>query len=162
PSRASLPTLFGIEQGLYPVLSRSFMASVTAHLVLVALLATFTIWAAPSFHERPKVSSMLVTDVGSYVWPAAPGRMGGGGGGGDNDKMEASKGTPPRFERNQIAPPAIVVRNEDPRLPTEPTVVGPPSIVLSQDGPTGDLFSRTMGPPSNGVGSEGGIGSGER
>ena len=52
--------------------------------------------------------------------------MGGGGGGGDRDKLQAPKGKLPKLAMEQITPPAIVVRNEHPKLAVEPTVVVPP------------------------------------
>ncbi len=157
-----LPTLFDSGHGMYPVHRSSFMASIVGHAVMVALLVTSGIWAAPRFHEKPRVSSVLVTDIGSYVLPPAPARTGGGGGGGDSDKLQASKGNPPRFDREQLTPPSIVVRNEQPKLPAEPTVVGPPALSFPQTGPTGDPFSRVLGPPSNGIGTTSGIGNGNR
>jgi periplasmic protein TonB len=54
----------------------------------------------------------------------------------------------------------VVVRNENPKLPVDPTVVGPPRIQLPQLGRPGDLLSGLLGPPSSGTGSGGGIGSG--
>src|SRR5580765_154511 len=157
-----LPTLAGSGYGLYPVQRSSFMASLVAHAALLALLVTSGIWAAPSFHEKPRVHSVLVTDLSSYVLPPAPDRAGGGGGGGDRDILQASKGTPPRFAREQITPPAIIVRSEQPRLPAEPTVVGPPALSFPQTSQTGDPFSRVLGPPYNGTGASGGIGNGNR
>jgi TonB family protein len=127
----------------------------------VALVVTSGIWAASSAGEKPKVHSVLVTDI-SYVLPEAAKDSRGGGGGGDHDVLQASKGNPPRFARNQTAPPAIVVRNEKPKLPADATVVGPPNLSFPQDSQLGDPFSRVFGPASNGTGSEGGIGSGNR
>ena len=56
----------------------------------------------------------------------------------------------------------MIVQNEQPKLPVEPTVVVPPEIHLPslQTGALGDPFSNVMGPPSSGTGSGGGIGSG--
>ena len=157
-----LLTLAGSEHGLYPVQRSSFMASLGAHALMVALLVTSGIWAAPSFHETPNVHSVVVTDLGSYVLPPAPDTAGGGGGGGDSDMLQASNGNPPRFARAQIAPPAIVVRSEQPKLPAEPTVVGPPALSFPQTSQIGDPFSHISGPPSNGTGTGGGMGSGDR
>src|SRR5258706_7458728 len=64
-----LPTLAGFEYGLYPVQRSSFMASLGAHALMVALLVTSGIWAAPSFHEKASVHSVLVTDLSSYILP---------------------------------------------------------------------------------------------
>src|SRR6266567_6303720 len=67
-----LPALAGSGYGLYPVQRSSFMASLVAHAAMLALLVTSGIWAAPRFHERPRVHSVLVTDLSSYVLPPAP------------------------------------------------------------------------------------------
>jgi TonB family protein len=66
----------------------------------------------------------------------------------------------PKLSREQITPPAIVVRNEQPKLPVPPTVVVPPDVKLPQLGPIGDPLSAVLAPPSNGTGSGSGIGSG--
>jgi len=156
-----IPTLAGFERSLYPIQRSSFMASLGAHAVIVALIVTSGIWAAPSFHEKPNVHSVLVTDL-TYVLPLAPDDAGGGGGGGDSDILQASRGNPPRFARDQIAPPAIIVRSEQRKLPAEPTVVGPPALSFPQTSQLGDPFSHIPGPPSNGTGASGGMGSGKR
>jgi TonB family protein len=64
----------------------------------------------------------------------------------------------------QITPPAMVVRNPNPKLTVEPTVVMPPQVklptmnaALNFGDPKAVLPS---GPASNGTGSGGGIGSG--
>ena len=63
----------------------------------------------------------------------------------------------------QITPPAMVIRNDNPKLAVEPTVVVPPQIKL----PPGCLellgdpkSAVPSGPASNGTGMGGGIGSG--
>jgi len=88
--------------------------------------------------------------------------MGGGGGGGDRDKLAATKGKLPKLSMQQLAPPAVVIRNDNPKLPVEPTVVVPPDIKIASNMPNlGDPMSRVPeGPLSNGTGSGGGIGSG--
>src|SRR6266550_2591812 len=63
----TLPALAGSGYGLYPVQRSSFMASLVAHAAMLALLVTSGIWAAPSFHDNPRVHSVLVTDLSSYV-----------------------------------------------------------------------------------------------
>jgi len=95
--------------------------------------------------------------------PPSKTQVGGGGGGGDRDKFQASKGKLPKFSMQQITPPMVVVRNDNPKLAVEPTVVVPPQIKLAQlNMPNlGDPMSHLpSGPPSNGTGSGGGIGSG--
>jgi periplasmic protein TonB len=160
PSSEILPTLFGAGYGAYPVHRSSFIASALAHTTVLALLVTAGIWAARDAHEVPKVSSVVLTDLRPYILPPAPDQAGGGGGGGDREKLQASKGHPPRFAAEQITPPAIVVRSEQPRLTADPTVVGPPSLSFPQTGPMGDPLSGILGPPSNGTGNGGGLGNG--
>lgn len=90
--------------------------------------------------------------------------IGGGGGGGDRDKLVAPKGKLPKQSMEQITPPAMVIRNDHPKLPVEPTVVIPPQVKLNMAAGMpnlGDPLSKLpSGPPSNGTGSGGGIGSG--
>ena len=90
--------------------------------------------------------------------------IGGGGGGGDHDKLVAPKGKLPKQSMEQITPPAMVIRNDHPKLPVEPTVVIPPQVKLNMAANMpnlGDPLSKVpSGPPSNGTGSGAGIGSG--
>src|SRR5207244_9493274 len=87
---------------------------------------------------------------------------GGGGGGGDRDKFQAPKGKLPKQAMEQITPPAMVVRNDHPKLTAEPTVVIPPQVHLASNNMPnlGDPMSPLpSGPPSHGVGSGSGLGS---
>jgi TonB family protein len=88
----------------------------------------------------------------------------GGGGGGDRDKLPAPKGKLPKKSLQQITPPQVIVRNDNPKLTAEPTVVVPPQVKLAdaQVPNLGNPMATTMptAPPSNGGGSGGGIGSG--
>jgi hypothetical protein len=77
--------------------------------------------------------------------------------------LQAPKGKLPKFAMQQIVPPMVVIRNDNPKLTAQPTVVMPPEIRLAMNNlPTlGDPMSPLpSGPPSNGTGSGGGIGSG--
>jgi TonB family protein len=62
----------------------------------------------------------------------------------------------------QITPPAIVVRNDHPKLPVQPTVVMPPEVKMAMNAPNlgNPTAAMPSGPPSNGTGAGGGIGSG--
>src|SRR3954469_1328968 len=57
--------------------------------------------------------------------------IGGGGGGGDRDKLVAPKGKLPKLAMEQITPPAMVIRNEHPKLEVQPTVVIPPQVKIN-------------------------------
>jgi len=155
-----LPTLFGEGYGAYPVHSYSFAASVVAHAVAIALVLGSGVWFAKNKNEVQQQMVDLVTDVSAYVLPPAKQQAGGGGGGGERDKMQPSKGSAPKFSREQITPPAVILRNDHPELAVEPTVVGPPDIKLPTFPTTGDPMAKLIGPPSNGPGSGAGIGSG--
>ena len=156
-----LPSLFG-GQEFYPVHRASFMASALAHAAALVLVITVGILAAQGPKEVPRVSSVLMTELGSYPLPAAADRIGGGGGGGDRSPQPASRGNPPRFALEQMTPPAIIVHNEADKLRAEPTVVGPPELSLARTVQIGDPLSSILERSSNGPGSGGGIGAGSR
>jgi len=158
---ATLLTLFGAGYGLYRTRRSSFVLSFTGHTLAIALFLASARFVAAHHHEiRRQVG--IVTDVSPYILPPSASKSGGGGGGGDRDKLQASKGILPRFSREQLAPPAVVIRNENPELPVEPTVVVPPEVNLRLPlaGLLGDPLSSNVSMPSNGTGAGGGIGSG--
>jgi periplasmic protein TonB len=155
-----LPTLFGEGCGLYKARPTTFVFSFVGHVAVIAILLTSGQYVVSHRREIRRQVIGVITDVSPYVLPASASQAGGGGGGGDRDKLAASKGALPRFAREQITPPAVVVRNEDPKLAVEPTVVAPPLLQLPQTGVLGDPLSAVLGPPSNGPGFGGGIGSG--
>jgi TonB family protein len=153
-----LPTLLGLGGGAYPLQRSSVALSFVLHAAAVVLIASSGFWLT---QHRQQLTHQVTTifSASDYALPVAPGKAGGGGGGGDGDKLAASKGTPPRFAREQLTPPAVVLRNPEPKLPVEATVIGPPQLTFSPQSPTGDPLSALL-TPSNGAGSGGGIGSG--
>jgi protein TonB len=155
-----LPTLCGEGYGAYRARPAAFVFAYALNLLVAGLVIWSGHWVVSHREQIKQQVVSLVTDVSPYILPPAKTEAGGGGGGGDRDKLQASKGSPPKFAREQITPPAIIVRNEAPKLTAEPTVVGPPEIKLPQLGQMGDPLSNIVGPLSNGTGSGGGIGSG--
>ncbi len=155
-----LPTLFGTGDGAYPVHRSNFAISAAIHVALLAGIATTGVWMATHPQLAPHSTSIVITELVAPTLPAAEDQSRGGGGGGDRDKLTDSQGSLPRFARQQIAPPAIVVRNENPKLPAEPTVVGAPDLSMPQTSPIGNPLSAIL-QPSNGPGSGGGIGNGQ-
>lgn len=86
---------------------------------------------------------------------------GGGGGGGMRSPTPPSLGNLPRPADKQLAPPTPEVKNPDPILVVEPTIVAPqmtnlPQVTLLQLGDPDGI----PGPPSAGPGFGGGIGTG--
>ncbi len=146
----------------YSVNRSSFLYSYALNMLAVAALIFASHW---TFTHKDLIQNQvrtIATDISPYL-PMAVGQkeMGGGGGGGDRDKLEAPKGALPKVKTDlPMAPPAIVVRNMNPKLTVDPSVVAPPNIPLPQTGELGDPLSKIVGPPSNGIGVGGGIGSG--
>ena len=77
--------------------------------------------------------TLIAPSPDSYALPVSKKVMSGGGGGGDHDALRAPKGRLPKPAMEQIAAPAIVVRNGAPRLTAGPTVVIPPTVHLADN-----------------------------
>jgi TonB family protein len=132
--------------------------------VAVLAVAAFLIarhMVAPTTHVQAQIVPLV--DPGDFLaLKPAKTQLSGGGGGGDHDVLQASKGRLPKFSLQQITPPAAVIRNDNPKLPVEPTIVIPPQVKLAQNvnmPVLGDPLSHAV-MPSNGTGSGAGIGSG--
>jgi TonB family protein len=114
----------------------------------------------------PEHVTLVNPDLSTYL-PVSTKKndtIAGGGGGGDRDKLVAPKGKLPKASMEQITPPAMVIRNDHPKLAVEPSIVMPPQVKLNMAANMpnlGDPMSKVpSGPPSNGTGSGAGIGSG--
>jgi len=160
PASSQPRRMFSEGYDLQPLRPGSFLLSFAVHTLIVGLVLVSSHFAYTHRKQIKQQVTLLVSDISPYVLPASATQSGGGGGGGDRDKLQASKGALPKLSREQIAPPVVVVRNEAPKLPVEPTVVVPPDIRMPQSAALGDPLSSILGPPSNGTGSGGGIGSG--
>ncbi len=152
--------------GFYDNRRKGLAGTLVVHGALLALLAAGSfVGAKVSQQEKPRETvSLVAPDISEYL-PLSNKRndtIGGGGGGGDRDKLQAPQGKMPKQAMEQFTPPAVVIRNEDPKLPMEPTVVVPPEVKLPNANlpNLGDPLARVTGPLSNGTGSGGGIGSG--
>ena len=151
----SMPCLAHRELSTLPADPRSLLFSFVSHAALVALIVS-GIWVGHRTILKPNPLPSELTYVALPPGAAAPQ---GGGSGGDRDTIRASRGTPPKFSDQQLAPPVIVVRNPRSRLQADPSVLGPPDLKLPQSNQLGELLSPNLTVPSNGIGSEGGIGS---
>jgi periplasmic protein TonB len=150
--------------GFYNYKKNGALGSTAAHVVVIALIIGGTLWVrslVPKVQAKSSTTTELV-DPGDFDLKPAKTQAGGGGGGGDRDVLQASKGRLPKFSLQQITPPAAVIRNMNPKLAVEPTVIVPPEIKVAMNNmPTlGDPKSSAV-IPSNGTGGGSGIGSGE-
>ena len=145
--------------------SNGLMMSAIIHVAVIALLLSgiFVTHQIAQVQSR-QVVTLIAPSPDSYALQAAKKVVSGGGGGGDHDPLPAPKGRLPKAALQQITPPAIILRNQHPRLTAEPTVVMPPQVHVA-DNHIPNLGVATApvmpsAPPSNGTGSGGGIGSG--
>ena len=159
---SSLPVPVKDIWGQYRYGKVSGPLSLLGHGVLIAALVVFAPKAAEKAVEAADKLAQAF-DISPYIsqLPASAKEAGGGGGGGDRSPEPASKGRLPRFALEQLAPPTAIVRNEDPELPVEPTLLVPPDINVPQPNiaQLGDPLG-ALGPLSSGTGAGGGIGSG--
>jgi TonB family protein len=151
--------------GLYDYKQKGVSTSAIVHVIVVALM--FTVFSGPPLEiaKGQSVTLIIPVDVTPYLanlqlkGPAKD--TGGGGGGGQNSPLPANRGKRPRFDPTQLTPPTPIIRNEDPQLAVEPTLLGPVDLQAPQVDMAifGDPLGK-IGPPSAGPGSGGGIGSG--
>jgi periplasmic protein TonB len=146
--------------------SNGLLGSVIVHALLIGLILGVTTLGSkvvPQIIPHETVT-LIAPSPETYALPVAKKIASGGGGGGEHDKLTASKGRLPKVAMQQITPPSIIVRNEQPKLAIEPTVVVPPQL-HSADNHMPNLGNPAAvplpsAPVSNGTGSGGGIGSG--
>ena len=105
--------------------------------------------------------SLIAPDLAPYKPTVKKDPMGGGGGGGDRTPTPASKGKLPKLSDKQFVPPMAVIRNPDPKLVMEPTLVIQPdaNIPKLNTDQLGDPLAKAL-IASNGPGSGAGIGRG--
>lgn len=149
--------------GFYNYKKNGALGSTAAHVIVIGLIIGGTIWVrslVPKVQAKATATTELV-DPGDFDLKPAKTQAGGGGGGGDRDVLQASKGRLPKFSLQQITPPAAVIRNMNPKLAVEPTVIVPPDIKVAMNNMPvlGDPKSSAV-IPSNGTGGGSGIGSG--
>jgi TonB family protein len=142
------------------------VVSAVVHIALIGLLVSGAFFGHQIVQAvAPReIVTLIAPSPDTYIMQTAKKVVSGGGGGGDHDKLPAPKGRLPKVALQQITPPAIVMRNEKPRLAVEPTVVVPPQVHLAENKMlnlgTSAAVVMPSAPPSNGTGSGGGIGAG--
>jgi len=135
-----------------------------AHASIIALLiAPIFVFTRPT-KAINKQTNLTPIDISPYIakLPAGADKAGGGGGGGDRSPQPATKGKAPRFSMTQFTPPTAVIKNPNPKLAMDPTLLGPPDLKVANPNLSnfGDPMATTV-TMSNGPGGGGGIGSGE-
>jgi len=151
--------------GFYNYKKNGALGSTVAHVIVIGLIIGGTILGrrlVTKVEAKPQVTTKLI-DPGDYTLKPAKTQAGGGGGGGDHDVLKASQGKLPKFSMEaQITPPTVIIRNPNPKLAVDPTVMVPPDlkIMANNNMPNlGDPKSSAV-IPSNGTGGGSGIGEG--
>ncbi len=148
--------------GFYNYKNKGVLGSTALHVAALIAIVGLTMSGRGVVQPTQRIHATVTLVTTDDLSQGLASKMRSGGGGGDRDKLEASKGRLPRLATNQIVPPALVVRNENPKLAAEPTVAVPPQIFPQTNTlpNLGDPMSNARGPLSNGTGYGGGIGSG--
>jgi periplasmic protein TonB len=150
--------------GFYNYKRGGVAGSTIIHVLAVAIIIAVALIARRAIPDKKPTATVILLDPGDLpVLQPSKTQSGGGGGGGDRDKLQASQGRLPKQSlKQQFVPPMAVVRNPDPKLAMDPTIVVPPDIHLQQPNTLdlGDPMSHLPTVASNGTGYGGGIGSG--
>jgi TonB family protein len=133
------------------------LCSALLHVAAIALVLVLTTGHPPPLDV---VRQAIFTRDTLYTPLVRTGPAGSGGGGGQRSITPPSKGRPPKSAPRVFTPPVSLIRESEPLLPVEPTILATqalPSIDLAAFGdPHG-----TGGPDSGGPGSGGGYGRGD-
>ncbi len=139
--------------------------SVALHGALIALLVVPIVTnVMPQATQANTKIDVVPLDLSPYVakLPAGANKAGGGGGGGDRSPLPPTKGRAPRFAWTQFTPPAATIKNQNPKLAMDPTLLGPPELRVANPPLSnyGDPLALVVN-GSGGPGGGGGIGTGE-
>jgi protein TonB len=144
----------------------SQVIAVGLHIAVIALLVIpiFTNMMPASTEAKNKQIGVTPLDISPYVskLPAGADKAGGGGGGGDRSPLPPTKGRAPKFKYTQFTPPEATLKNLNPKLAMDPSLLGPPELKVANPPLTnmGDPLAASVN-YSGGPGGGGGIGTGE-
>ncbi len=144
----------------------SQVIAVGLHAAVIALLIIpiFTNMMPASTEAKNKQIGVTTIDISPYVskLPAGADKAGGGGGGGDRSQLPPTKGRAPKFKYTQFTPPEATLKNLNPKLAMDPSLLGPPDLKVANPPLTnmGDPLAAAVN-YSGGPGGGGGIGTGE-
>jgi periplasmic protein TonB len=140
--------------------------AIALHGLVVFALIAVPIWTSvvPSTQAKNKQGDVGILDISPYIakLPAGADKAGGGGGGGTHEQLPPTKGKAPKFQWTQLTPPAATIRNPNPKLPVDPSLLGPPDLKISNPALNnmGDPLAASVN-YSGGPGGGGGIGTGQ-
>jgi len=138
--------------------------AVHAGVILMLVVPFFTNLLPAKTEAKNKTLDVMPLDISPYIakLPAGNNKAGGGGGGGDRSQLPPTKGKAPRFSYTQFTPPSATIKNPNPKLPMDPTLLGPPELKVNNPALSnfGDPLAASVN-MSNGPGGGGGIGTGE-
>lgn len=152
------PLLFQNSELSFPANKNKMAASAGLHALLMTVFVMSGVmsWRNEAPRVKPDSYRLVTTDV---IMPISNDPASGGGGGGNRSKLEASRGELPKFAESQVTPPTVVVKNPDPKLAVEPTVMLP-QVTQVPTSDVGDPLSKGLA-ASNGTGMRAGIGTGD-
>ena len=135
-----------------------------AGVILLLLIPVFWNVLPASTQAKNKLVDITPLDISPYMskLPAGADKAGGGGGGGDRSPLPATKGRAPKFKWTQFTPPEATLKNLNPKLAMDPSLLGPPDLKVANPPLTnmGDPLAASVN-FSGGPGGGGGIGTGE-
>ena len=138
--------------------------SIGLHIAVIALLMVPIFTRVIPVIEAKNKLDVTPLDISPYLakLPAGANKAGGGGGGGDRSQLPPTKGRAPKFQWTQFTPPSPTIKNQNPKLAMDPSLLGPPDLRVNNPA------LNNMGDPlaaavnfSGGPGGGGGIGTGE-
>lgn len=140
---------------------RTLLPSGLLHVVVIAVLVIPFGVQVVEVVKKEVIYSPVELSPYRVLLPPAAREAGGGGGGGDRSKEPPSKGNLPKLSMEQLTPPTVVIKNPEPKMPAEPTVIVPPQLTLPNVNlaQLGDPLGKVT-VPSDGTGFGAGIGTG--
>lgn len=144
--------------------SASQTLAILAHVAVIALLLVPFGWRVVQTTQAKDKFDATPLDISPYIakLPAGANKAGGGGGGGTHEQLPPTKGRAPKFQWTQYTPPVAVIRNPNPKLAVDPSLLGPPDLKVSSPALSnmGDPLAASVN-YSSGPGGGGGIGTGD-
>ena len=144
--------------------STSQTLAILVHVAVIALLLIPFGWRVVQTTQANNKFDATPLDISPYIakLPAGANKAGGGGGGGTHEQLPPTKGRAPKFQWTQYTPPVAVIRNPNPKLAVDPSLLGPPDLKVSSPALSnmGDPLAASVN-YSGGPGGGGGIGTGD-